>query len=162
MTRHGYSNARLAERLTTNKSEREARTVTNRDTARRAIEELDRRHEPAEEFYTKDSMTYMLNNPPFDIHTYKTVHAPTFFSAFPDLIHNIENVMEERDTVMLDIVCTGTHKGSFMGIEATHRQVSYRSVIFYDFVDGKISRTRGVYDQMGLLEQIGAKFVPSG
>ena len=136
-------------------------TVTNKDTARQAIEELDRRHEPAEEFYTKDSMTYMLNNPPFDIHTYKTVHAPTFFSAFPDLIHNIENVMEERDTVMLDIVCTGTHKGSFMGIEATDRQVSYRSVIFYDFVDGKISRTRGVYDQMGLLEQIGAKFVPS-
>ena len=134
-------------------------TQTNKDIARLAIEELDRRHEPAEEFYTEDSMTYMLNNPPFDIHTYKTVHAPTFFSAFPDLIHNIENVMEEGNTVMLDIVCTGTHKGSFMGIEATHRQVSYRSVIFYDFVDGKISRTRGVYDQMGLLEQIGAKFV---
>ena len=46
----------------------------NKDTARRAIEELDRRHEPAEELYTEDSMAYMLNNPPFDIQTYK----PTF------------------------------------------------------------------------------------
>ena len=132
----------------------------NKDTARRAIEELDRRHEPAEELYTEDSMAYMLNNPPFDIQTYKTVHAPAFFSSFPDLVHNIENVMEEGDTVVLDIVCTGTHKGTFMGIDATDKKVSYRSVIFYDFVDGKISRTRGVYDQMGLLEQIGAKFVP--
>ena len=70
--------------------------------------------------------------------------------------------MEEGDTVVLDIVCTGTHKGSFMGIDATGKQVSYRSVIFYDFVDGKISRTRAVYDQMGLLEQIGARFVPGG
>ena len=35
-------------------------TGTNKDTARRAIEELDRRHEPAEEFYTEDSMAYML------------------------------------------------------------------------------------------------------
>ena len=137
-------------------------TAANKDTARRAIEELDRRHEPAEEFYTKDSMAYMLNNPPFDIHTYKTVHAPAFFSAFPDLIHNIENVIEEGDTVVLDVVCTGTHKGSFMGFEATDKPVSYRSVIFFDFIDGKISRTRAVYDQMGLLEQIGAKFVSGG
>ncbi len=137
-------------------------TAANKDTARRAIEEVDRRHEPAEEFYTKDSMAYMLNNPPFDIHTYKTVHAPAFFSAFPDLIHNIENVIEEGDTVVLDVVCTGTHKGSFMGFEATDKPVSYRSVIFFDFIDGKISRTRAVYDQMGLLEQIGAKFVPGG
>ena len=137
-------------------------TAANKDIARRAIEELDRRHEPAEEFYTKDSMAYMLNNPPFDIHTYKTVHAPAFFSAFPDLIHNIENVIEEVDTVVLDVVCTGTHKGSFMGFEATDKPVSYRSVIFFDFIDGKISRTRAVYDQMGLLEQIGAKFVPGG
>ncbi len=137
-------------------------TAANKDTARRAIEELDRRHEPAEEFYTKDSMAYMLNNPPFDIHTYNTVHAPAFFSAFPDLIHNIENVIEEGDTVVLDVVCTVTHKGSFMGFEATDKPVSYRSVIFFDFIDGKISRTRAVYDQMGLLEQIGAKFVPGG
>ena len=137
-------------------------TAANKDTARRAIEELDRRHEPAEEFYTKDSMAYMLNNPPFDIHTYKTVHAPAFFSAFPDHIHNIENVIEEGDTVVLDVVCTGTHKGSFMGFEATDKPVSYRSVILFDFIDGKISRTRAVYDQMGLLEQIGAKFVPGG
>ncbi len=137
-------------------------TKTNKEIAQIAIEELDRRHEPAEEFYTSDSMAYMLNNPPFDIHTYKTVHAPAFFSAFPDLIHNIENVMEEDGTVVLDIVCTGTHRGSFMGIEATDRQVSYRSVIFYDFINGKISKTRAVYDQMGLLEQIGAKFVPGG
>ena len=137
-------------------------TAANKDTARRAIEELDRRHEPAEDLYTKDSMAYMLNNPPFDIHTYKTVHAPAFFSAFPDLIHNIENVIEEGDTVVLDVVCTGTHKGSFMGFEATDKPVSYRSVIFFDFIDGKISRTRAVYDQMGLLEQIGAKFVPGG
>ena len=62
-------------------------TGTNKDMARRAIEELDRRHEPAEEFYTEDSMAYMLNNPPFDIHTYKTVHSPAFFSSFPDLTH---------------------------------------------------------------------------
>ena len=64
--------------------------LSNKETARQAIELLDLRHEPAVELYTKKSMAYMLNHPPFDINSYKNIHAPKFFSAFPDLIHNIE------------------------------------------------------------------------
>ena len=132
--------------------------LSNKETARQAIELLDLRHEPAVELYTKKSMAYMLNHPPFDINSYKNIHAPKFFSAFPDLVHNIENIFEDGDTVVLEIVCTGTHKGTFLGIEATNKQISYRSVVFYKFDYGKISQARAVYDQMGLLEQIGVVF----
>ena len=51
----------------------------------------------------------------------------------------IENIFEDGDTVILEIICTGTHKGTFMGIEATNKNVTYKSVVFYKFVDGKIS-----------------------
>jgi steroid delta-isomerase-like uncharacterized protein len=132
--------------------------LSNKETALQAIELLDLKHEPAVELYTENSMAYMLNHPPFNINAYKNIHAPKFFSAFPDLIHNIENIFEDGDTVVLEIVCTGTHKGTFLGIEATNKNISYRSVVFYKFIGGKISQTRAVYDQMGLLEQIGVFF----
>ena len=56
--------------------------LSNKETARQAIELLDLRHEPAVELYTKKSMAYMLNHPPFDINSYKNIHAPNFFQLF--------------------------------------------------------------------------------
>ena len=58
--------------------------LSNKETARQAIELLDLRHEPAVELYTKKSMAYMLNHPPFDMNSYKNIHAPKFFSAFDE------------------------------------------------------------------------------
>lgn len=51
---------------------------------------------------------------------------------------------------------TGTHEGSFMGIDATGRRVDIESVDFLRFDDdGKVTAHWGYLDRMDLMGQLG-------
>jgi predicted ester cyclase len=45
-------------------------------------------------------------------------------NAFPDLKFNIEEIVAERDLVVVRFLETGTHKGQFGPIPATDRSIS--------------------------------------
>ncbi|MDP6494453.1 MAG: ester cyclase, partial [Dehalococcoidia bacterium] len=72
----------------------------------------------------------------------------------------VDQVTAEGDRVVLQITVTGTHKGTFLGIPATGRAISYPSMVTYRIRDGKIAETRAVFDQLALLRQIGAERLP--
>ncbi len=52
-------------------------------------------------------------------------------------------------------VLNGTHTGSFMGIPPSGRSVSIVANILMRLVDGKVAELRGIFDEAGLLRQIG-------
>jgi predicted ester cyclase len=55
---------------------------------------------------------------------------------------------------------TGTHTGELMGIAPTGREVKVEGVQFDRVHAGKIVESHGLFDALGLLQQVGA--VPVG
>lgn len=75
-------------------------------------------------------------------------------AAFPDTKHEIlaSHVAGEYATV----VCTlrATHKGDFMGMPATGRQITMEVIHVDRVVDGRIVEHRGQFDSAGLMQQL--------
>ena len=93
--------------------------------------------------------------PPADWNGTKQFSA-AFYSAFPDLRHNIVDMVADGDKVAVRLNVTGTHKGELQGIPPTGKQVSFDATDFITLVDGKVSEERLTADIMGLMQQIGA------
>ena len=79
-----------------------------------------------------------------------------FNSAFPDLHHEIVDMVAEGDKVAIRLSVTGTHKGEFQGIPPTGKKLSLDEMGFISIIDGKIVEGWISADTMGLMQQIGA------
>ena len=77
-------------------------------------------------------------------------------AAFPDLYTRIDHQIGEGDKVVTHWTATGTHKGSLMGMPPTNKSVTITGITIERFVDGKIVETWNTYDQLGLMQQLGA------
>ena len=77
------------------------------------------------------------------------------FSAFPDLIENINDVIAEGDKVVISVTNTASHKGVFQGIPATGKKVVFNAVDIFRVVDGKITDEWSFPDQLGMMQQLG-------
>ena len=78
-------------------------------------------------------------------------------AAFPDLAVGVEHLTADDDTVAIAYTITGTHRGPFMGIPATGRQITARGVQIARFDANAMMVERwGSSDQLGILEQLGA------
>jgi steroid delta-isomerase-like uncharacterized protein len=76
--------------------------------------------------------------------------------AFPDLNHNIEDMVAEGDKVAVRLNVTGTHKGEFQGIAPSGRKLSLDEMAFLTIIDGRITEGWITSDTMGFMQQIGA------
>ena len=76
--------------------------------------------------------------------------------AFPDLCHNIIDLVAEGNKVAVRMNVTGTHKGEFQGIPPSGRSVSLDEMAFVTIMDGKITEGRIISDTMSFMQQIGA------
>lgn len=78
-------------------------------------------------------------------------------AAFPDLAMTVEDIVDGGDKVVARVRLTGTHKGDFMGIPATGRQVDIQLIdIMRLGDDGLVHEHWGVFDEMTLMRQLGA------
>jgi len=82
--------------------------------------------------------------------------ARTFYAAFPDLSHRIEDLIAEGDRVALRTVDEGTHRGEFEGIRATGKRVAFEVIAIYRIEAGKIAEAWEQIDLDGLRRQLGA------
>ena len=82
-----------------------------------------------------------------------------FLGAFPDLHSTIDVLMAEGDLVAGRMTTTGTHKGDFMGIPATGKQVKFTEVHIVRIANGKAVEHWGNSDDMAMMQQLGV--VPS-
>ena len=92
------------------------------------------------------------------------IHGPEEFEkfvreirgAFPDIQVNVEDVFGAGDKVVLRWSGVMTHKGDMLGLAATGRTVRCGGISIVRIVDGKIVEGWDHWDQLGMLEQIGA------
>ena len=66
-----------------------------------------------------------------------------FRGAFPDLEFVAEDMFAEGDKVAARITVRGTHKGPFLDIAPTGKQVSVSAIDIFRFANGKIVRALG-------------------
>ena len=83
------------------------------------------------------------------------------WSSFPDLHHEILEIVAEGDKVAVRYNIIGTHKGEFQGIPPTGKEVSFSAIGFITLIDGKVAEEWEVADNTGLMQQIGAIPTPS-
>jgi predicted ester cyclase len=76
--------------------------------------------------------------------------------GFPDLESTIEDLIAERDKVVVHWRAQGTHRGEYMGITPTGNRVNFRGISIYRIEGGKIAESWSVSDDLGLMRQIGA------
>jgi steroid delta-isomerase-like uncharacterized protein len=93
--------------------------------------------------------------PPMDWNTHKQFFT-AFTSSFPDLRHEILDLVAEGDRVAVRFNVTGTHKGELQGIPPTGKKVSFIAMDFITLMNGKIVEDWLSVDMMGLMQQIGA------
>lgn len=87
-------------------------------------------------------------------------HAAKFYTAFPDFQHVIEDMIAEGDKVAARYTDRGTHKGEFMGIAPTGKQVEFTAIGICRFANGKFTEAWVDYDALGLLQQLGMELKP--
>ncbi len=78
-----------------------------------------------------------------------------FFTAFPDLYANVENVIGDGDWAAWEWLGGGTWTGEFLGHQPTGKSYELRGCGFFRFSGGKIVFQRGYWDKHTWFSQIG-------
>jgi len=79
----------------------------------------------------------------------------TFKTAFPDVALEPVQVVATEEYVTAVLEITGTHRGEFLGNEATGKSFTVRGIQVGKFADGKMTDRWGATDQLGILQQLG-------
>jgi len=80
--------------------------------------------------------------------------------AFPDLKHELNNMIAEGDRVVLRLTLTGTHEGEYMGIPPAGNKIKYTAMLEGRFSEGKLVELWGVGDMLTLMQQLGFELKP--
>lgn len=75
--------------------------------------------------------------------------------VFPDFRNTVEDVIAEGDKVALRWTWSGTHKGEYMGIASTGKQVTVAGISILRIEGGKIVEEWDEVDMLGLMQQLG-------
>ncbi len=91
---------------------------------------------------------------PFDLQTLKGLLG-MYFTAFPDGRWSVSDFVVEGDKAAWRDHFTGTHQGELMGIPATRRKVDVTGMSMGEVRNGKAYRHWSVFDNMGMMQQLG-------
>ncbi len=81
-------------------------------------------------------------------------------NAIPDIHFTIDEQIAEGDMVVTRWTGHGTHKGELAGIPATGKSATVTGIGVDRIVNGKIVESWGIFDQFGMLQQLGV--IPAG
>jgi steroid delta-isomerase-like uncharacterized protein len=92
------------------------------------------------------------------------VHGPAGFKVFfrnirtalPDVRIDIDDTIAEGEKVAVRVVLTGTHTGAGLGVAPTGRRVHVAGIVIVQISGGQIVSGWNSWDQLGLLQQLGA------
>ncbi len=82
-----------------------------------------------------------------------------YFTAFPDIHLNTEQIIASGNYVVGRMLVTGTHQGELHGIQPTNRRVEFHDCIVWEVRNGKMIYIQDYWDTATMLRQIGA--IPS-
>ena len=85
-----------------------------------------------------------------------------YTAAFPDLRMEPQDVLVSGDKVVARVRGTGTQQGEFMGLPATGKAVDIQLIDIIRFGDDGLAHEHwGVFDALGMMQQLGAIPAPS-
>lgn len=76
-------------------------------------------------------------------------------AGFPHAHWTIEEQFSDQDKVVTRWTFSGTHQGTFIGIEATGRELRSSGISIYRIVDQKIAEEWAEWDTLGVMQQWG-------
>lgn len=82
--------------------------------------------------------------------------AGMLLTAFPDLHFTVEDMIAEGNKVVARLTMRGTQQGEFLGISPTGKHVTVTGIEIVYIVGGKIVEHWNNYDDLGLMQQLGA------
>lgn len=80
---------------------------------------------------------------------------PAWYTAFPDYVHNIEDVIAKGDKVVVKTIYTGTHEADFYGAPPTGNSFKYLGIHILTVKDSKIVEAWVLEDMLYLWQQLG-------
>ena len=81
-------------------------------------------------------------------------------SAFPDLRLTVDDQIAEGDKVVTLWTAHGTHQGELVGIPATGKSTTVTGISVDRLVNGKIVESWPLFDQFGMMQQLGVIPMP--
>ena len=76
--------------------------------------------------------------------------------AFPDIDVHVQDVVSEGDLVVFHDFVTATSKGEFLGVPPNGKQLTWTEIHFLRVADDRIVEHWTNFDQLGILQQLGA------
>ena len=115
----------------------------------------------AQHKYWHDDMVW--HGPPGigDIHgieNFKYKVLKPFYEAFPDYHVKNDIVVAEGEWISATGFLTGTHSGTYLGVEPTGKSIKMQFSDFWTIKDGKFLDNYVMVDNHGVFEQMGLKF----
>lgn len=80
--------------------------------------------------------------------------------AFPDLKATIEDIVAEGDRIVIRKRWTGTHRGPFLEVEPTGKDVEFEGMVIWRIEGGRLAERWAQIDRLGLLQRLGV--LPAG
>ena len=113
--------------------------VSNTDLIRRWFEEVwhKRRPEAIDEFVEAHSVCHAEQGPVTGPEQFRQQVYFPMTAAFPDLVVNVDEVIESGDTVVVRWSVKATHSGDALGFAPTNRNVSFSGMTWVRFKNGK-------------------------
>ena len=79
----------------------------------------------------------------------------SFYAAFPDNTHVLEQTLSADDRVAVVITQHATSKGAYEGAPATGQRVTIPAIHILKFSNGQIREWWALEDNLGLMQQLG-------
>ena len=84
----------------------------------------------------------------------------SYYQAFPDGTHTIEDAIAEGNKVVMRILWQGTQKTEFQGIAPSGHSVKYYQISIWQVVDSKVKECWIVEDNLSFMMQLGMELKP--
>jgi steroid delta-isomerase-like uncharacterized protein len=82
-------------------------------------------------------------------------------TTFHDASIRVDDLIAEGDKVVMRWTLEGTHRGAFMGVAPTGKQVRLTGINIYRVVDKRILENHESVDVFGMLRQLGMAVAPA-
>jgi steroid delta-isomerase-like uncharacterized protein len=80
-----------------------------------------------------------------------------YVKGMPDISMTIQDMIAEKNKVVVLWVMAGTQKGEFDGIAATNKKFSVEGITIHQVENGKILDSFASWDRLGMMRQLGVE-----
>jgi steroid delta-isomerase-like uncharacterized protein len=137
-----------------------AMSLSAESIARRWFDEVwnQKRDATIDELFGPDTVAHGLGESEAPIHGPEEfrIFFRNMLDSFPDCHITIEDIVADGDKAVARFAFEGTHDGAGLGIAPTGRRIRVQGMTMLKARDGKIVEGYNIWDQHGLLRQLGA------